>query len=133
LLRNRLPGNGRDLVFASSDNGYAVLAHQPANASVAYIQSNLLQLFGHAWATIAAQAETGLFLPSHRNCVSAAGQWICANVTKSDRCRWLAGRVRQARNPRVLTPTTWHKRLVGKLSRCSSPLIDPADQLPGSG
>ena len=52
---------GRHLVFAGSDNGYAVLAHQSAHASVPNIQADLLQLFGHPWPAVAAQAETGLF------------------------------------------------------------------------
>ncbi len=35
------------LVFTSSYDRYAVLTHQPAYAAVPYIQTNLLQLFGH--------------------------------------------------------------------------------------
>ena len=57
-----LAGDGRYLVFASSDNGYAVLAHQPANASVPNIQADLFQLFCHPRPALAAQAETGLFI-----------------------------------------------------------------------
>jgi len=65
LLCNRLPGNGGYLVFAGSDNGYAVLAHQSAHTAVPHIQAHLFQFFGHPWPAIAAQTKTGLFFPSH--------------------------------------------------------------------
>ena len=42
------------------------------------------------------------------------------------------GRLRNARRPRELTPTTSHSRLVGKLDLCSSPLIETAFRLPGN-
>ena len=47
-----------------------------------------------------------------------------ANVIKSDRCLLLAGRLRNARKPRDLTPTTSHNRLDGKLDLCSSTNIN---------
>jgi hypothetical protein len=38
------------------------LTHQPAYTAVPDIQADLLQLFRHPWPTIAAKAETRLFL-----------------------------------------------------------------------
>ena len=52
----------RDLVFAGLYDRYAVLTHQPAYTAVPDIQADLLQLFRHPWPTIAAKAETRLFL-----------------------------------------------------------------------
>lgn len=43
----------RELVLACSSNRYAVLAHQPTNTTVAQVQTDLLQFFGHAWTAIA--------------------------------------------------------------------------------
>ena len=51
----------RDLVLACSNNGYAVVAHQSTNTAVAHIQTDLVQLFGHAWPTIATKNEPPLF------------------------------------------------------------------------
>ena len=48
-------------LFAGSDNGYAVLAHQSANAAMPDIQADFFQLFCHPGPAVAAQAETGLF------------------------------------------------------------------------
>ena len=47
----------RHLVFAGSHSRYAVLPHQSTDPAVTGIQADLLQLFGHPWPTIAAQAE----------------------------------------------------------------------------
>jgi len=52
---------GCDLVLPRSHHGYAVLPHQTADAAVPNIQTYLLQLFGHPWTAVAAQAEARLF------------------------------------------------------------------------
>lgn len=39
----------------------AVFAHQTSHTTVTNLQTDLLQLFGHPWAALAAQAETRLF------------------------------------------------------------------------
>ena len=44
------------LVFLRPFDPYAVLAHQPTNAAMADVQTELLQLFGHSWAAVAAKA-----------------------------------------------------------------------------
>src|SRR6056297_669527 len=51
----------RDLVFARSHDRYAVLTHQAAYAAMPNVQANFLQIFGHPWSTVTAQAEAGLF------------------------------------------------------------------------
>jgi hypothetical protein len=43
-----------------------------------------------------------------------------ANVTISDRCLRLAGRLRNARKPRALTFMTWHIRPMENADWCSS-------------
>lgn len=48
----------RGFVSTASDHRYTVPAHQSADTPMPDIQANLLQLFSHAWPTIAAQAET---------------------------------------------------------------------------
>ena len=50
-----------DLVFTGSDDGYTILAHQSANSAMPDVQADFLQLFRHAWATVAAQTKTRLF------------------------------------------------------------------------
>ena len=45
------------LVFLGSDDGYAVLAHQPPYATVTDIQAKLFQFFGHSRSTIAVQTQ----------------------------------------------------------------------------
>ena len=45
------------LCFACSNNGYAVLAHQPASTTVAHVQTDLFSTLGHSWAAMTAQAE----------------------------------------------------------------------------
>ncbi len=56
---------------------------------------------------------------------------LCASVTRSDCCLRLAGgRLRKARNPRVLTPTTSHNRLAGKWPLCSSSEKRPTGAFP---
>ena len=63
----------RHLVFASSNHGYAVVAHQTPNTAVPDIKANLFEFFSHTRPAIAAKAETGLFFDM-------------ANVTTSERC-----------------------------------------------
>ena len=53
---------GRHLVFACSNNGYAVLTYQTTDTAVPHIQASLFQLFSHPWPPVTAQAETRLFL-----------------------------------------------------------------------
>jgi len=48
-------------VFARSHDRYAVLTHQAAYAAMPNVQANFLQIFGHPWSTVTAQAEAGLF------------------------------------------------------------------------
>src|SRR5680860_320217 len=76
----------RDLVFARSHNGYAVLAHQTAHTAVPNIQTNLFQLFCHSWATVAAETETELFFDvrqcHHIRSLPAAG-WPTAERTQA--------------------------------------------------
>lgn len=59
----------------------SLLTHQTAHATVADVNAHFLQLFGHPWSAIAAQAETQLFLDmSQRDRIrplSAAG-WTAA-------------------------------------------------------
>ncbi len=43
------------LVFPAAFHRDCVIAHQSAYAAMADIEPKLLQLFGHAWATIAAK------------------------------------------------------------------------------
>ena len=65
-------------VFARSNNGNAVLAHQSANTAVPDIQTNLFQFLSHAGPAIAAQTETGLFFDvrqrHHVRSLPAAGR-----------------------------------------------------------
>ena len=81
----------RDLVFAGPYDRYAVLTHQLAHAAVADIQADLLQLFRHPWPTLAAKAETRLFLdrrkrhqirslPATRRTAAEGTQPPCADV-----------------------------------------------------
>ena len=83
------------------------------------IQANLIEFFRHSRTSITGKAETRFFFPSHRNCVSTAGWWMRASVTMSDRCRRLAGRLRNARKPRVLTSITWHIRPTANANWCA--------------
>ena len=83
----------RDLVFAGPYERYAVLTYQLPYTAVPDIQADLLQLFCYPRPTVAAKAETRLFLDMRKR-------------TRSDRCLRLAGRLRKARSPRALTSTT---------------------------
>lgn len=49
------------LVFTSSHDGYAILAHQASNTTMPDVQADLFQLLRHPWPVIAAQADTALF------------------------------------------------------------------------
>jgi hypothetical protein len=49
-----------DLVFAGSDNGNTVPAHQPPHTTVTNVQAKLFQFFGHSRATITLQAQAVL-------------------------------------------------------------------------
>jgi len=79
-------GNGRHLVFPRSHHRYAVLTHQTANTSMADVQTDLFQFLSHARATVATQAETGLFLDmrqrDHIRSLPAAG-WPTAERTQT--------------------------------------------------
>ena len=67
----------RHLVFASSNHGYAVVAHQTPNTAVPDIKANLFEFFSHTRPAIAAKAETGLFFDvgqrDHVRALSATG------------------------------------------------------------
>ena len=99
---------GRDLMFTRSDHGYAVLTHplpgrrlrcnlprEGADPVVAHIQTDLFQLFSHAWSAIAAQAETRLFFNMCQRdqirALSQAGRAVaeCSQTTRTHGV-WLA-------------------------------------------
>ena len=82
---------GRDLMLTCSQDRDAVLTHKPANTAVPDVQADLLQLFRHPWPTIAAKAETRLFLdvsqrhqirslPATRRTAAEGTQPPCADV-----------------------------------------------------
>lgn len=71
---------GRCLVFASSDDRYAVLAHQTAHTAMTDVQADLLQLFGHSRPTVATKAQAGLLFDvckrDHIRSLSATGRAV---------------------------------------------------------
>ena len=83
LLCNRLPGNGRYLVFARSNYRDTVLAHQTAHATVPDVQADLLQLLCHSWTSVAAQTETRLFLDMRQR--DKIGSLVAAGRTVTER------------------------------------------------
>ena len=87
---------------------------ETANTTMANIQTNFLQLFGHARPVMAARLR--------RDCTL-----ICASVIRSDRCLRLAGRLRKARRPRELTCITWHIRCMENVVWCSSMNLNLTD------
>ena len=55
------------LEFTCSFNDDPILAHQPPDTPVPHIDADLLQLFGHPGAAIAAKAQARLFLDMGQN------------------------------------------------------------------
>ncbi len=88
--------------FPRSFNEIPVRAHQPPDRAMPDpvmpdIDADFLQLFGHPWAAIAAQARPRLFLDVRQ-------------TTLCECCLRLGGRLRKARRPCGLTFTTRHSR-----------------------
>ena len=65
-----------------------MLAHQTADAAMPNVQINLFQFFSHSWASVAAQAEAGLFFDvrqcHHIRSLPAAG-WSIAECAQTAR------------------------------------------------
>jgi len=79
---------GRHLVFSGSHNGYAILAHYPANTTVANVKAQLLQFFGHSWTAVAAQRQLMLLSnvrQKHHIRALASAHWTGAKSPKATR------------------------------------------------